>query len=41
MIFYIIKRKIKQTHNIIKLLYYIYKGNEHGAYTMLANIFYE
>jgi hypothetical protein len=38
MIFYLIKRKIKQTHNIIKLLYFIYKGNDNGAYTMLDNI---
>jgi hypothetical protein len=41
MIFYLIKRKIQKLNNIIKLLYYIYKGNEHGTYTMLANIFYE
>lgn len=38
MIFYTIKRKIKKINNIIQLLYYIYKGNENGAYTKLENI---
>jgi hypothetical protein len=38
MIFYLIKEKIKKLNNIVKLLYYIYKGNEHGAYTKLENI---
>ena len=38
MIFYLIKRKIQKLNNIIKLLYYIYKKNNDGAYTMLANI---
>ena len=38
MIFYLIKRKIKKLSNIIKLLYYIFKGNENGAYTLLNNI---
>ena len=41
MIFYIIKRKIQKLSKLIKLVYYIIKGNEHGAYTMLSNIFYE
>jgi hypothetical protein len=38
MIFYLIKRKLKKINSIIKLLYYIYKGNDNGAYTMLDNI---
>jgi hypothetical protein len=41
MIFYLIKRKIQKLSKLIKLVYYIIKGNEHGAYTMLSNIFYE